>query len=727
MAIQYPIKNNFNSGEWSPLLHARSDLKEYASAVSQLENFFITPQGGIKRRGGTEYINSGKTGTKKIRLVRFEFSVTQAYVLEFGDLYIRVYKDKTQIEAGGGGSPAEFVTPYTEAELFEIDFTQSADTLFMSHKNHPPASFVRISDASWTFADIEFDPPPFEDINTSSSYTLTVSAVTGAGVTVTASSTTFSSDDVGRQIQFKEILASRFSQWAAAKVIAINDYRYYGENLYIATSAGTTDIDPPVHTEGIESDGAVLWQYVNSGFGVATITGYTSITVVTVTVTKEIPPGYLTGYHKWAIAKWGGTNNGYPSSSCFFEERLWFSGSIGFPQTIWASKSADFTNFTIGSLDDDSLQYVIGSDEVNTIQWLSPGKTLLVGTAGGEFNVTASSVEEAITPTNIKVSREATGGSAKLAPLRVLDSLLYVQRTARKIRSFQYSFDTNSYASSDITLFAEHITESGIVELEYQREPIDQVNVVRGDGVLATATYLKDQSINGWARQIISGGEVESVCVMPAPDGETEDEVWLSVKRTIGGAEARHIEVISGGLLTNDVADSKFLDAHVFYNSLATTTITGLDHLEGETVSVLADGATHPDKIVSSGSITLDRLSSKVCVGKNYISKMLTLKLEAGANPGDSAQGRIKRISDIIVRMYKSVGIEIGSAEGNVDSIPFRSSVLAMDEAIPPFTGDKKIPFRSTHGTEGQIYLQQKQPLPLTVLALMPKIKTTAN
>lgn len=726
MAIQYPIKNSFNSGEWSELLGGRSDIPEYKSAVKVMENFMIHPQGGITRRGGSKYIASSKTSSKKSRLIRFEFSITEAYVLEFGENYIRFFKNKAQIESGG--SPVEVTTTYTEAELFEINATQSADVLYIVHPNHPPAKLIRTSDTSWTLSDIDFLPPPFEDINIDDTYTFTASALTGAGVTITASVATFDSSDVGRKIKFEEILAARFTIWATAKVVLIGDYRYYDENLYVAASAGTTDINPPVHLEGTESDGAVNWTYVNSGFGTAIITAFTSATIVTATVVEDIPPGYTGGYHKWALDKWGGVSNGYPSVVSFFEERLWYAGSITSPQTLWGSVSGDFENFTIGANDDASLSYTISSDQVNAIQWMNPGKTLLVGTTGGEFNVTASSIDEAITPTNIKISRESTNGSSNIAPLRIGDSLLFVQRANRKIRNFQYNFQTDSYISSDITLFAEHITESGVVEIDYQRGRDDTIFVAKNDGIMATAAWLKEQSVNGWSRQILGGsGEIESVCVIPAPVGTSDDEVWISVKRTIGGSIVRYIEIILPGLLTNDVKDSTYLDSHIVYDGASTTAIAGLDHLEGETVSALVDGAAHPDAVVSSGSITLDRSGSKVCVGYNYVSKITTLNLEAGVADGNTAQGKIKRISTVILRLYRTVGAKLGSNENNIDLIPFRDSSMSMNDPIPLFTGDKKIPFRSSHETEGQIHVQQDQPLPLTLLTIMPKIRTEVN
>ena len=991
MAIQYPIKTNFSAGEWSPLLKGRVDLDKYSNAAETLNNIFILPQGGAQRRGGSKYVADPKA---ECRLVKFEFSVSDSYVLEFSNLNIRIYKNQAVVLTGG--VPVDVVSPYLLADIPDLHFTQSADTLYIVHKDHEPAKLTRTSDTAWTLTDITFSPPPFVPQN-DTAITIVVSAVTGVGITLTASTAIFTSADVDTVFQLKEILAARFFLWRTSIAITSGDYRYFGNNLYKASSTATTGADAPVHSEGTESDGAVDWDFVNSGFGWAKVTAFTSTTILVATVITEIPPGYLTpGYTKWAREQWTSID-GFPSTTAFFEERLWFAGSPAHPQRLWASISGDFENFTVGSLADDSLEYTISSDQVNAIRWISPGKVLAVGTAGGEFILSASADNEAVTPTNIRIVRESNYGSFTIQPVRPSNTVLFLQRSARKLRELQYSFELDSYESPELSLLAEHIIDAGVINMSLQQDPQQIIHMVRSDGKLVSFTYLKEQEVNAWALQKIGGVSdsagadaiIESIAILPA-ENTIQDEIWLSVKRFVNSLTVRHIEVIQPGLLPTDIIqDSFFVDAGVsfvaaandnisgtiyssktadissetvaimtglffedsglsmyvldapaaimyeytlttawdistasfasrtldasteivtasglfispdglnlvvcdtttnkvymynlatawnigtgsyssetidltsedtglagiwfksdglrmfalFSNSneivhsytlvspylvsgavydgaitgkfdvgseatvprdlhissnglrmtildtttedlfqytlsiafqlstasydsnsfaqaedtdiqsffinelegkmfiagstnddifqyallqLLTTTIEGLDHLEGETVSILSDGAVIPDEVVLGGAIRLEIPTAKAHVGLAFLSEILTLDLEAGAETGDTSQGKVRRISELIIRLYRTVGLDVGDSSTNTDIVPFRDSSMDMDEPVPLFSGDKRVSFRSKNERNVQIYLKQDQPLPMTVLALMPKIR----
>ena len=185
----------------------------------------------------------------------------------------------------------------------------------------------------------------------------------------------------------------------------------------------------------------------------------------------------------------------------------------------------------------------------------------------------------------------------------------------------------------------------------------------------------------------------------------------------------RHIEFLKPIEFGEDVADAFFLDSGLTYDSTATTSITSLNHLEGEIVSVLADGSTHPDKTVTNGAITLDRSSSKVHIGFGYRSTIETLRLEAGAEDG-VAQGKIKRIHGVTARFFNTVGAELGPSVTELDRLPFRDSSMAMDEAVPLFNGDKEISFPSGYDNDAKVVIRQSQPLPMTVLAIMRRSNT---
>jgi len=671
MPIQTPIYNNFTAGELTPKLEGRVDFAKYQNGVSQLENFLVFPQGGVSRRGGSQFMGAVKDSTKATRLVSFEFSVTQTYILEFGHQYIRFYKDLGQIQSGSPATAVEVTTTYTEAELFELQFTQSADILYIVHEKHPPAKLSRTSHTNWTLTDIVFTrngsaltEDPIETINNSTAVLVT----------------------------------------------------HMSHGIETGDSVTLSDLvcDGLVDTE------------VNTVHTVSKIDANNYEITVTTAANKD---GNTGGKKGKALYPFTWTTNNYPRTIVFFEQRLWFAGTPNNPQTLWASRSSDYEDLTQGILDDDALEYTISTDQVNAIQWMSPGKVLIVGTLGGEFIVSASSTNEAVTPSNVRIVRHSTYGSAFVPPIRISDIVVYLQRAKLKLRQFVYDWQSDNFLSPDLTLLSEHISSSGIKEMALQQNPFQIIWVLRNDGVLGTMTYLRDQEVIAWSRQISGGGgSIESMAILPAPDGDTHDEIWLIVNRIRNGTNYRYIEVIRPGLRESEsIEDSFFLDSGLSYNGTPTSTVTGLSHLEGETVQILADGTVHPDAIVSAGSVSLNGLYSKIHVGLSYDSKMTTMKLEAGAPTGSTAQGATKRISNLVIRLYKSLGLKVGSSETNFDTISFRSSANAMGSSVGLFTGDKEIAFKSGYNTESRVFMKQDQPLPLTLLALIPRIKTNTK
>ena len=359
---------------------------------------------------------------------------------------------------------------------------------------------------------------------------------------------------------------------------------------------------------------------------------------------------------------------------------------------------------------------------------MTPTRTLIVGTAGGEFTVSGGGTDVAITPTNILIKKQSNHGAANVDAISAGNATLFLQRAKRKIRELAYNFDVDGYLAPDMTILAEHITEGGITQMAYQQEPNQIVWMTRSDGELIGLTYQREQQVTAWHRQIFGGsfGSGNAVCesVAVIPTDDTEYQVYVIVKRTINSITRRYVEYLNNFDFTEtDNTTFNFLDSQLDYSGSATTTITGLEHLEGQTVSILADGSTHPDKTVSSGAITLDRSSTKVKVGLSYTSLLQTMRLDAGAANGTS-QGKTKRIYDISLRLFESVGVEVGPDLSNMERIPFRSSADDMDTAIPVFTGDKEIEFRGNYETDGFIFVRQTQPLPLTVLSLYPNLVT---
>ena len=725
---------NFTAGELSPRLDGRNDLSKYPAGCKTLENIVIYPHGAAARRPGTQFIAEVKTSSAKTRLIPFEFSTTQTYILEFGNQYMRVYKDKGQVLSSGVAF--EISTPYLTAELFDIKFAQSADVMYITHPSHATRKLSRTGHTSWTLTTVDFTNGPYLDTNTSTT-TITASASTvGTGRTFTASASTFVSTDVGRLIRFRD--------------------------------------------------------------GHAKVTGFTSATVVTVEILVDT--GSASASTDWSLGAFSDTT-GHPSCVTFFEQRLVFAATLNNPQTIYFSKSGDYENMdaNIGGTvaDDDAIVYTIASNQVNAIRFLSPTRTLIIGTAGGEFAVYGGGDNDAITPTNIIIKKQSNYGGANVDAVPVANATLFLQRAKRKIRELAYNFDVDGYVAPDLTILAEHITQGGITQMAYQEEPLSIIYAVREDGELVAVTYQRDQQVVAWHRHIFGGsfGTGNAVCesVAVIPTDLDEYEVYVIIKRTINGATKRYVEVLNTFDFTEtDNTSFNYLDSQLNYDGVSTTlngdisnsattitltdassfnsagkikinkeiikytgkssndltgctrgenlttaaahtsgdtvdqvveTLSGLSHLEGQTVSILADGATHPTKTVSSGAISLDRAAKKVKVGLAYTSLLQTMRIDAGSQNGTS-QGKTKRIYEITLRLFETVGVEVGPDLNHMERIPFRSSANPMNEGIAPFTGDKEVEFRGNYDTDGFIVIRQTQPLPLTVLSVYPRLVT---
>jgi hypothetical protein len=459
------------------------------------------------------------------------------------------------------------------------------------------------------------------------------------------------------------------------------------------------------------------------------ITAFTNATTVTAVVQTDDQgvstlPDHVVGSGdattRWSLGAFGG-DQGFPRALAFYEERLYFAGTTGQPQTIFGSVTADFENHTPGTEDDSAINVTIASDQVNVIKHMIPGRFLQIMTTSAEFTLSGGTGTTAVTPTNVNVLRETTFGSGDVRPLRAGASTIMIQKGGEKVKEVTFSLDTDGLVGRDLTVLGEHLARGGLTDMIWQQEPELVLWFVRGDGTLIGLSYDPANNTIGWHQHPLGGsGVVESITAIPSG---TEDQVYLSVKRTIDSSTVRHIVFMKSIYFNQDVGDGFYVDSGITYDGSATTSITGLDHLEGETVQILADGSTHADKTVSSGSITLDRSASKVHVGYSYDSLVETLRLEAGADDG-IAQGKIKRIHGITARFLDTVGAELGPDTSNLDRLPFRDSSMAMDTAVPLFNGDKEIFFPSGYENDAQVVIRQNQPLPMTIVAIMRRSNT---
>ena len=711
-----PAQTSFNAGELSPLLRGRPTLDKYRNGCETLENFIPQIQGPARKRPGTRFVAEVKDSADDTRLIPFEYSTTQAYVLEFGDLYIRFYLSGGVVESAPGVS-YEIASPYTSAQLAALEYAQSADVIYITHPSHPPYKLARVSALSWTMTAVTFAWPPFNDENVGT-ITLTAGAVTGA-TTLTASASLFVSADVGSYFKISEVSASKYNQWTTGVSYGVGDIVYYLGNIYESGTNHSAGTRPPIHTTGTESDGHVNWTFLHDGAGYAQVTGYTSATVVNATVVRRLPATALTGSTRWSEGAWS-ARRGYPHAVTFYEDRLWFAGSTSKPQTLWASVSGDYENHKYGTNDDDALNYTINTQDMNTIEWLAPTKVLAIGTANGEFTLSATQISDPVTPTNVKITPQTTFGSATdVKPLRVGSVILFLQRAGRKLREYAYQFDTDSFVAPNMNVLADHITESGVLELAYQQEPSQIVWAPRTDGVLTGMTYERTEDVVGWHRHTIGGGIVESAVTVPHWDGD-QDVLWLIVRRTIDGSSVRYVEYVEK-YMTDEYAF--FVDCGLTYDGSPVTAISGLDHLEGKEVAVLVDGAVHPNRTVSAGAINLQLAGSVVNVGLPYTATIKTMPIDIATNAGTSFIDE-KRAHKIVMQLYQTgPGLWYGPSVAEMDEYAVRSSQDAMDNPVPLFTGfTDALAWPSGSERGPQLMIQHRLPLPCTVVALIPEL-----
>ena len=816
----YPIRPSFAAGVLAPALHKRTDLNQYYLGLRTGSNVIVLPQGGVVNRPGFEYIGTVKDSSKEVRVVPFEFSTTQAYVLEFGDYYMRVFKDGGQVvhttsttsawatatgyvvadfvknddviyrcisahtsgattEPGTGESwedkwvadaAYEIATPWPESVLFDLRFQQSADTLYVFHPSYDTRTITRSAHTTWTLDTFDWENGPFMKDNTTDSHTLTVTSYGGSKglygqtVTVTSSADLFTSTDVGRWLKI-----GYYDEGEQIDVDSVNP-----------SGAGDIPGGGPWNVDGnfevLYSFGACIDQYVELRYStnggstykvLDTYPDHTSTTMITkeyelrsedynhvtpkikfwvsgdshqfrwaVRKLREARTAYLkiTTYsnsksvrakvyrrmsqfsvptNNWAIGAWG-TTPGWPKTGGFGNGRLWLAGTPEEPQTIWGSKTQDYVDFStsLPLVDDDAVNATLDSAKMNAIEHIVAMNDLIVMTSGSVWRVSGGS-DEILTPMSIMARFQEGRGANKVQPIVIGNSILFCARKGNTIRELAYTYEKDVFTSLNRSILSQHYFDGyTIIDMAYQQEPWSVVWMVRDDGKLLSFTYLQEHEVFAWTEHTVAGtgAEVESVCVIPGTD---EDEVWIVVKRTVNSATVRYIERLHTRDFGDDLEDAFFVDSGLTYDGAAATTLSGLSHLEGQTVAVLADGEYIGTKTVASGQITLTTAASVVQVGLPYDSVVETLGIEVQTNNGTIIT-RPKLVNTVWVSVYETQGIQVGPNSTRLKPLP--------DCANDLYTGDARILMDTGWEQNGRIYIKQSKPLPMEILAITPQL-----
>lgn len=741
--------NSFNAGELSEKMIGRFDVSQYSKGCLTLRNFLVTPYGAAERRPGTIYVAPLRSNDSAVRLIPFVFSLEISYICEFGDHFIRFYRNDQFV--------SEIESPYSSDDLARIQFVQSADVMTLVHPRFMPRELKRISEQTFTIAEMEYAYPPVLDPNLNNEILLLPSARDGE-ITITAEipdsydgEPVFTAENVGGyweivhtriendiSIDFKSNGESEplevFGYWSLTThgtwTGELKIQRSFDEGASWADYRSYSSAkDNNVSTSGEEETENVLYrlkmeEYEQSSSGtlkmcrallsnpdfvvtgVVKITSFRSDREVCGTVIKKL--GDTTATSEWNEGAWS-SRRGFPCAIAFFEERMIFGGTSHKPQTVWGSRTNDWNNFLLGSNDDDAIEFQLVSDTVNSICWMCSHDALVIGSCDAEWTLSASGSDEALTASNVRVRRQSVYGSSTIPARMVGDVILFVQRQGRKIREFVYSVEKDGYVSPDLTILAEHITESSVAETALQQQPDSILWCLLNDGSIAAMTYERDQEVCGW-QKITTDGEILSLAVLPS---EQEDIVYIAVQRN-GIRMLERFAPRSWSKIENCV----YVDSAVIRSGQNLETVSGLDHLEGKTVQILADGAVQPPKTVSGGEISLEPPADHVVVGLEFESLLSPMPIEIELQNGVSMLRR-KIVAELRLRVYKSIG---GAARAGSDQFQQIISRDVIDDsvgvAVSPKSELVQLQTQSGFLPAPVIEVSQTDPLPLNIAAI---------
>lgn len=583
------IKTSFSAGELSPELIGRADLRAYENGAAKLVNVFILPTGGLRRRPGLRHL---AMLPGPARLIAFEFSTQQTYLLVLTDRRMGVYRGDVEVAA--------IATPWTELQLAQLGWTQSADTLLVTHPDVPPQRITRTSHTAWTIAPWSFAAAPFYRF-AAPGVTLAASATTGA-VTLAASAPVFLTGHAGTTFRLQ------------GRRVTINAVT--GPSSATATVEDTLDSTSPT------SD----WD--EAAFSPA---------------------------------------RGWPVSVCFHQDRLVIGGSRDLPNRLWLSRTGNLFDFDLGEgLDDQAIEFALVSDQVNAIRAVFSGRHLQVFTSGAEWMVSG----DPLTPSNIQLNRQTRVGSPvdrTIPPVDVDGATIFVSRSGRSVHEFAYTDVEQAYQAADLAVLARHLVETPVSMAYDQTRRL--LHLVMADGRMATLTLFRAEQVTAWTRQETDGA-FRAVA-------ELDGLVFFVVER-------------AGTFRLERFGDALGVDAAVSgTHPTGASTWSGLDHLAGRGVVVVADGAPRGEQTVTGGAVTTDPPARAVQVGLPFTHVIEPLPPELITQFGGRT-GPVRLVA-VTFRVLETAALSVDLGRGPV-AVPFRRlGPLVLDTAPPAFTGDKTV------------------------------------
>jgi len=725
------VQRSFGGGELAPAIAARADLAAYTTGLRVCRNMIVLRAGGVASRPGFRFVAACKTNDPAVQLLRYvSEQIGESVLIEAGVGYLRFFQDGAPVTVSGvpawdsgtsyvagdlvtsGGvtyyargaslaSAPPGATWYAlTGDLYEIpspfgahglfNWVQSGRVITMTHPEEPPHELHFQALTRWVIRPVVTEP--------------SIAAPTGVSGTAGAAGTrTFA-------YQVTAAATETFEESHPSAVATV-------------PSAAEPTPDAPHDVTWTAVTGAAEYYVYGDPYGNA-VYGFLGTTTATTfhdtgyvpdfSVTPPIPRPLFTA------------PNDYPAHAAYYQQRRWFAYTTNAPDGIWASRIGFPSNFTISSplQDDDALTLRLAGNTHHPVRHLVALKSLVVMTDGGEWMLGDGA--QPLTPTYLPADQFAYVGVHDKQPVVVGNTILYIQVRGSVLREIRFAQQVDGLAGRDLTRFASHLVDGHrLARIDYAQVPDTLVWAARGDDTLLGLTYIPEDDLWGWHRHDSAGAAFDDVCVVPE---DLEDGVYVIVARPVGGSLVRYIERLAPRPLDPDAwaEEAVCVDSSLSYHGTPTTTVSGLDHLEGEVVAVVADGAVvfngDPDAAaaagftVTGGTITIPTAASDIHVGLRYVPEVETLDLDVA---GASVRGAQKRVQGLHVLLENSARTFLAGPDAD-HLLPFH--VKPYDPTDVVFTGQVEMATQGTFTKLGRVRIRQPDPLPLTILGVLPLI-----
>lgn len=687
MAKFSSAKTSFIAGELSPNAHALTDIPQYARGAKRIENMTCLKTGALRRRPGLQKMLSvtGSADTAAIPfLTKHPRETSSDIMLAFST------------KVSGGTSGAHLIKKdgsSTGSDLFtfsstELDWCRVNDLTIFARGDSTPfwADGDNLFRLGYDTSNVSLgntilqDAQPYSTNTTSQTITLSAATV-GTGRTAT---------------------------WSAPPS---GLFPYHG-----------------LVQDTLPSDSPNVGQWLRVEAGFMFITAVPSQTTATVTIVTAASG--VGAWTDWGFSKW---RTYYPKTVAFFDERVWFGGSQGHPNYVWASKVGDYDNFRIPASPaaTDPLEFILEGG-IESIKWMSAKDRLLIGTEDSEHSFE-------IDGTGYSRKLRSSTGSSRVRPIAVADSVLFVDSSGTQVREIFYEDTSQGYQTEDLNTLADHIvgysspSGAAIVQMAWQASE-NTLWVLDDNGGVSSLNRNKRQQTAGWQRHEIGGTSVIATAIETMRDDNGNDDVWVACTRIAGGTTYYTVEVMRQPWQKSDLGSSLaadraqyscvYLDGAVTSAGTGTvSTVSGLSHLNGETVTIFSDGFYAGTAVVAAGAVTLPAAATIVVVGMPYTSLVQTLDVDAGSQLGSSI-GSVKQIDRVTVVFNKTCAAEIGPTSTDMQEISFRNSGDALDDPLTPFSGKKTIEFKGANDREAHVVISTDSPYPMTVCGLFMRGQT---